>query len=117
MQRWEFDSIARAASCISSWFSGTPSERLLLKEYLDSAIGILLSFYILGQRKNNLLLFLDTCRSAMPYCGYGVRHRNFSILDFRHGIVSCCILCVCVWDSHRDVADSHVFGFIIIIFL
>lgn len=39
MQRWEFDSIARAASCISSWFSGTPSERLLLKECLDSAIG------------------------------------------------------------------------------
>lgn len=62
MQRWEFDSIARAASCISSWFSGTLPERLLLKEYLDSAIGILLSFYILGQRKNNLLLFLDTCR-------------------------------------------------------
>jgi hypothetical protein len=24
---------------------------------------------------------------------------------------------MCVWDSHRDVADSHVFGFIIIIFL
>jgi len=39
MLRWEFDSIARAASCISSWFSGTTSEQLLLKEYLDSAIG------------------------------------------------------------------------------
>ncbi|XP_050247920.1 uncharacterized protein LOC126695280 [Quercus robur] len=39
MLRWEFDSIARAASCISSWFSGTASEQLLLKEYLDSAIG------------------------------------------------------------------------------
>ncbi|KAK7860585.1 hypothetical protein CFP56_036802 [Quercus suber] len=38
MLRWEFDSIARAASCISSWFSGTASEQLLLKEYLDSAI-------------------------------------------------------------------------------
>ncbi|GMN53781.1 hypothetical protein TIFTF001_022902 [Ficus carica] len=39
MQRWEFDSIAQAASCISSWFLGTVSETLLLKEYLDSAIG------------------------------------------------------------------------------
>lgn len=39
MQRWEFDSIAQAASCISSWFPGTVLEKLLLKEYLDSAIG------------------------------------------------------------------------------
>ncbi|XP_028753958.1 uncharacterized protein LOC114713468 [Neltuma alba] len=39
MKRWEFDSIAQAASCISSWFSGTPSEQLLLKEYLDSTVG------------------------------------------------------------------------------
>ncbi|XP_060672368.1 uncharacterized protein LOC107417148 isoform X2 [Ziziphus jujuba] len=39
MQRWEFDSISQAASCISSWFSGTLSDQLLLTEYLDSAIG------------------------------------------------------------------------------
>ncbi|XP_038694973.1 uncharacterized protein LOC119992327 isoform X1 [Tripterygium wilfordii] len=39
MQRWEFDSISQAASCISSWFSGTCSEQLQLKEYLNSAIG------------------------------------------------------------------------------
>ncbi|KAM1010260.1 hypothetical protein ACFX2I_045693 [Malus domestica] len=39
MQRWEFDSIAQAASCISSWFSGTVSEQLQLKELLNSAIG------------------------------------------------------------------------------
>ncbi|KAG2716896.1 hypothetical protein I3760_03G149100 [Carya illinoinensis] len=39
MQRWEFDTIAQAASSISSWFLGTPSEKKLLKEYLDSAIG------------------------------------------------------------------------------
>jgi len=39
MKRWEFDSIAQAASCASSWFSGTPSEQLLLKEHLDSALG------------------------------------------------------------------------------
>ncbi|KAL9457446.1 hypothetical protein AB3S75_006486 [Citrus x aurantiifolia] len=39
MQRWEFDSIAQAASCISSWFSGTLSEQFQLKEYLDSAAG------------------------------------------------------------------------------
>uniref|UniRef100_A0A5B7AGF6 G1/S-specific cyclin-E protein n=1 Tax=Davidia involucrata TaxID=16924 RepID=A0A5B7AGF6_DAVIN len=39
MKRWEFDSIAQAAECISSWFPGTHYEGLLLKEYLDSAIG------------------------------------------------------------------------------
>ncbi|KAK2388524.1 hypothetical protein P8452_26491 [Trifolium repens] len=39
MKRWEFDNIAQAASCMSSWFSGTPSEQLLLKEHLDSASG------------------------------------------------------------------------------
>ncbi|XP_062009372.1 uncharacterized protein LOC133725964 isoform X1 [Rosa rugosa] len=36
MQRWEFDSIAQAANCISSWFSGTVSEKRQLREYLDS---------------------------------------------------------------------------------
>ncbi|KAL5065605.1 hypothetical protein RYX36_027342 [Vicia faba] len=39
MKRWEFDNIAQAASCMSSWFSGTLSEQLLLKEHLDSASG------------------------------------------------------------------------------
>ncbi|KAK7316553.1 hypothetical protein RJT34_00106 [Clitoria ternatea] len=39
MTRWEFDSMAHAASCISSWFSGTAPERQLLKEHLDSASG------------------------------------------------------------------------------
>ncbi|XP_052735211.1 uncharacterized protein LOC108343222 isoform X4 [Vigna angularis] len=39
MKRWEFDSIAQAARCMSSWFSGTPSEQMLLKEHLDSASG------------------------------------------------------------------------------
>ncbi|KAM0955837.1 hypothetical protein ACFX15_023536 [Malus domestica] len=39
MQRWEFDSIAQAASCISSWFSGTISEQLQLKEHLNSSVG------------------------------------------------------------------------------
>ncbi|XWS47394.1 hypothetical protein CRYUN_Cryun14cG0148500 [Craigia yunnanensis] len=39
MRRWEFDSIDQAASCISSWFSGTFSEQHRLKEYLDSTIG------------------------------------------------------------------------------
>ncbi|KAG6748698.1 hypothetical protein POTOM_048631 [Populus tomentosa] len=37
MRRWEFDSIAQAASCLSSWFSGTLSELLKLKDFLDSA--------------------------------------------------------------------------------
>lgn len=39
MQRWEFDSIVQAASCMSSWFSGTQSELLQLREFLNSAIG------------------------------------------------------------------------------
>ncbi|KAK9035096.1 hypothetical protein V6N11_077147 [Hibiscus sabdariffa] len=39
MQRWEFDSIDQAASCISSWFSGTDSEQHCLKEHLESIIG------------------------------------------------------------------------------
>ncbi|XP_030544387.1 uncharacterized protein LOC115750903 [Rhodamnia argentea] len=39
MKRWEFDSIAQAASCLSAWFSGTHSERQILNAYLDSAIG------------------------------------------------------------------------------
>lgn len=39
MQRWEFDSIAQSVSCMSSWFSGTLSEQLLLKEHLYSTAG------------------------------------------------------------------------------
>jgi len=47
MQRWEFDSVAQAASSLSSWFSGTLSELLQLKGYLDSATGILfLSWFL-----------------------------------------------------------------------
>lgn len=39
MKRWEFDNIAQAASFMSSWFSGTLSEQLLLKKHLDPASG------------------------------------------------------------------------------
>ncbi|KAG8640565.1 uncharacterized protein LOC110629068 isoform X3 [Manihot esculenta] len=39
MQRWEFDSIEQAASCISLWFLGTPTEQLHLKEYLEPGKG------------------------------------------------------------------------------
>ncbi|KAL5055705.1 hypothetical protein RYX36_036387 [Vicia faba] len=39
MKKWEFDNIAQAASCMSSWFSGIFSEQLLLKEHLDSSSG------------------------------------------------------------------------------
>ncbi|KAI8011984.1 hypothetical protein LOK49_LG06G00629 [Camellia lanceoleosa] len=38
MKRWEFDSIEQATKCISSWFSGTHHEQLLLKGYVESAI-------------------------------------------------------------------------------
>ncbi|KZV44824.1 hypothetical protein F511_09867 [Dorcoceras hygrometricum] len=37
MRRWEFDSIAQAVKCISSWFQGTMSEQILLNDYLDAA--------------------------------------------------------------------------------
>lgn len=40
MKRWEFDSIAQAASCMSSWFTGTLAERRTLKDYLNTSIGI-----------------------------------------------------------------------------
>ncbi|KAF8016725.1 hypothetical protein BT93_H2065 [Corymbia citriodora subsp. variegata] len=36
MKRWEFDSIAQAATCMFSWFSGTDSERQILEAYLDT---------------------------------------------------------------------------------
>ncbi|KAF6159141.1 hypothetical protein GIB67_032758 [Kingdonia uniflora] len=39
MKRSEFDSIEQALSCISSWFSGTQYELLLLREYLGSIRG------------------------------------------------------------------------------
>ncbi|XP_039060321.1 uncharacterized protein LOC120204287 [Hibiscus syriacus] len=39
MQRWEFDNIDQAARCMSSWFCGTGSEKLCLKEHLESTIG------------------------------------------------------------------------------
>uniref|UniRef100_A0A2P2JK04 Uncharacterized protein MANES_13G066300 n=1 Tax=Rhizophora mucronata TaxID=61149 RepID=A0A2P2JK04_RHIMU len=42
MQRWEFDSITQAANCISLWFSGTSSEQLQLRDFLDSVTGIAL---------------------------------------------------------------------------
>ncbi|KAL3810546.1 hypothetical protein ACJIZ3_000704 [Penstemon smallii] len=37
MRRWEFDNIAQAAKCISSWFSGTLNDQILLKDHLDHA--------------------------------------------------------------------------------
>lgn len=40
MKRWEFDSIAQAARCMSSWFTGTPTERHNLKNYLNTLIGM-----------------------------------------------------------------------------
>lgn len=39
MQRWEFDCISQAAASISSWFLGPPSDRQLLKNYLELATG------------------------------------------------------------------------------
>lgn len=42
MRRWEFDSMAQAARCIHSWFSGTDAEQSALIEYLDPTIGKLL---------------------------------------------------------------------------
>ncbi|CAA0816048.1 Unknown protein [Striga hermonthica] len=39
MRRWEFDSISQASKTIRSWFPGTLSDRILLKEHLDATIG------------------------------------------------------------------------------
>ncbi|KAJ8899507.1 hypothetical protein K2173_018481 [Erythroxylum novogranatense] len=39
MERWEFDSIEQARSCITSWFSGTLSEQLKLEDFLESTVG------------------------------------------------------------------------------
>jgi hypothetical protein len=36
MKRWEFDSVNQASTLITSWFSGNPSECLLLQDYLNS---------------------------------------------------------------------------------
>ncbi|KAI3524613.1 hypothetical protein L1887_03272 [Cichorium endivia] len=38
MKRWEFDSIAQAVKCINSWFPGTPHERSILEEHLNSML-------------------------------------------------------------------------------
>ena len=51
MRRWEFDSIAQAASCSSLWFSGTISDLLKLKDFLDSARGILLHLFYYSRKK------------------------------------------------------------------
>ncbi|KAI3774883.1 hypothetical protein L1987_49446 [Smallanthus sonchifolius] len=40
MRRWEFDSISQAAKGITSWFPGTPRERFLLKNKLNSMLGL-----------------------------------------------------------------------------
>ncbi|KAL9678150.1 hypothetical protein QQ045_015989 [Rhodiola kirilowii] len=38
MKRWEFDSVGQAASCLSSWFSGSAEEKLLMENYLEGSI-------------------------------------------------------------------------------
>ncbi|KAF5787300.1 hypothetical protein HanXRQr2_Chr10g0451201 [Helianthus annuus] len=40
MRRWEFDSISQAAKGITSWFPGTPRERFLLNDKLNSMLGL-----------------------------------------------------------------------------
>ncbi|CAI9294816.1 unnamed protein product [Lactuca saligna] len=39
MKRWEFDSIAQSVKCINSWFPGTPNEKSILEEHLNSMLG------------------------------------------------------------------------------
>lgn len=52
MRRWEFDSVAQSARCLSSWFPGTCNEQILLKDYLDATTGILsqIRFGMEGQK-------------------------------------------------------------------
>ncbi|KAL2524679.1 hypothetical protein Adt_09733 [Abeliophyllum distichum] len=45
MRRWEFDSVAHSARCISSWFPGTCNEQVLLKDYLDATTEV----YVTGE--------------------------------------------------------------------
>ncbi|KAI3803572.1 hypothetical protein L1987_31728 [Smallanthus sonchifolius] len=40
MRRWEFDSLSQSAKGITSWFPGTPRERFLLKNKLNSMLGL-----------------------------------------------------------------------------
>ncbi|KAG6785211.1 hypothetical protein POTOM_010938 [Populus tomentosa] len=71
MHRWEFDSIAQAASSLSSWFSGTLSELLQLKGYLDSATGMedasshpgnyIKSKYLMANTQDPLLALQQEC--------------------------------------------------------
>ncbi|KAL8239375.1 hypothetical protein R6Q59_015942 [Mikania micrantha] len=56
MRRWEFDSIAQAAKGITSWFQGTPYERLLFEHHLNSMIGE--AFHEAGMETPS------TCRSS-----------------------------------------------------
>lgn len=51
MRRWEFDSIAQAETSIISWFPGTPYERLLLEQHLNSMIGISLITFLSNFKK------------------------------------------------------------------
>ncbi|KAK7289590.1 hypothetical protein RIF29_03338 [Crotalaria pallida] len=72
MKRWEFDSIAQAASCMSSWFSGTSSEWLLLKDHLDSASGEI--FYDASEHFSGIVSFDDedddkTCTDILSGIG------------------------------------------------
>lgn len=40
MRRWKFYSVSQAARCIHSWFPETDTEQSILREYLNSTIGM-----------------------------------------------------------------------------
>lgn len=61
MRRWEFDSIAQAETSIISWFSGTPFERLLLEQHLNSMIGISLFTFFLSNFKESIFYQQEKC--------------------------------------------------------
>lgn len=83
MKRWEFDSVAQAARCISSWFTGTHTERFLFKEHLYSEIGIV-----------KILLHLDTktCRILLCEIFYSFAAAHACIYDILQNKQNACLI-------------------------
>ncbi|MBA0730081.1 hypothetical protein Golax_022875, partial [Gossypium laxum] len=79
MQRWEFDSIGQAVSCMSSWFSGTFSEQHCFREHLKSTIE---TWEMLSRIKYlGTMLFLHNFEKAVQ-CLWTVLRAIRSFLSF-----------------------------------
>ncbi|KAL9252782.1 hypothetical protein AKJ16_DCAP06172 [Drosera capensis] len=84
MKRWEFDSIVQAASCLSSWFSGTDSEQSCLREYLLSTVG---KFFIPVLQKDTFYdAEEDFASSSSSYGDESACFHDDSFEDVSYGI-------------------------------